>query len=148
MKKNGKECSNLTLLKASSTDFASSPEGAELEYFENKYRENNYIIEFSCPEFTSLCPVTKQPDFGEITIRYIPDKLCIESKSLKLFIFSFRNHNTFHEEAVNYILERIKKAVAPRWIEVSGNFMPRGGIAINISAESGDSSLCHMKYQK
>jgi len=125
---------DLTLLQKSETLFADSPDDAILETFDNLYSERDYEVTFDCPEFTSLCPVTNQPDFGEITIRYIPDKLCIESKSLKLFIFSFRNHNTFHEEAVNIILERVVEACRPRYAEVKGAFRPRGGIAINVKA--------------
>ena len=111
-----------------------SPEDAVLETFDNLYSQRDYEITFDCPEFTSLCPVTNQPDFGKITINYIPDRLCIESKSLKLFLFAFRNHNTFHEEAVNIILDRIVDACSPRYAEVTGSFRPRGGIAINVKA--------------
>jgi 7-cyano-7-deazaguanine reductase len=82
-----------------------------------------------------LCPVTGQPDFGDITIKYIPDELCIESKSLKIFLFSFRNHNTFHEEAVNTILDEVVKQSSPKWAEITGVFMPRGGIALTIKAD-------------
>ena len=125
---------DLTLLSRSETVVSDSPEESKLETFDNLYPDRDYEITFDCPEFTSLCPVTNQPDFGEITIQYIPDKLCIESKSLKLFIFSFRNHNTFHEEAVNIILDRIVNACHPRYAEVVGAFRPRGGIAINVRA--------------
>ena len=106
--------------------------------FDNLYADRDYIIEFDCPEYTSLCPVTGQPDFGHIIIRYVADKKCIESKSLKLFLYSFRNSNTFHEEAVNHILDAIVKACAPRRAEVVGRFRPRGGIAINVKATYGD----------
>ena len=125
---------DLTLLSRSETVVSDSPEESKLETFDNLYPDRDYEITFDCPEFTSLCPVTNQPDFGEITIQYIPDKLCIESKSLKMFIFSFRNHNTFHEEAVNIILDRIVNACKPRYAEVIGAFRPRGGIAINVRA--------------
>lgn len=125
--------SKLTLLKASKTSFQGSPMGASIEVFDNLFPGRDYEITLDCPEFTSLCPVTGQPDFGEITIRYVPGKLCIESKSLKLFLFSFRNFNTFHEESVNIILDRIAAACSPRWIEVTGKFHPRGGIAINVN---------------
>ncbi len=125
---------NLTLLKKSETEVLNSPENAVLETFKNLYSERDYEITFECPEFTSLCPVTNQHDFGEITIKYVPDKLCVESKSLKLFLFAFRNHNTFHEETVNIILDRIVAACSPRYVEVTGYFRPRGGIAINVRA--------------
>lgn len=127
--------SKLTLLNSSKTSFPDSPDKAVLEVFENLYSERDYEITFDCPEFTSLCPVTGQPDFGEIKIRYIPDSLCVESKSLKLLLFSFRNFNTFHEEAVNIITDKINEICAPRWLEVTGNFRPRGGIALNIKVE-------------
>ncbi len=131
---NNQRFQDLTLLSKSETVVSDSPEDAMLETFDNLFPDRDYEITFDCPEFTSLCPVTNQPDFGEITIQYIPDKLCIESKSLKLFIFAFRNHNTFHEEAVNIILDRIVNVCKPRYAEVIGAFRPRGGIAINVRA--------------
>ena len=124
----------LTLLSASERRYPSSPDEARLEVFDNVYADRDYEIEFDCPEFTSLCPVTGQPDFGHIVLRYIPDKSCIESKSLKLFLFSFRNENTFHEEAVNRILDAVVAACSPRHAVVEGHFRPRGGIAINVKA--------------
>ncbi|UDQ96519.1 preQ(1) synthase [Lentisphaerota bacterium WC36G] len=127
----------LTLLKANESNYPKSPSEAKLETFVNQYPERDYVITFNCPEFTALCPVTGQPDFGKITIRYIADKECVESKSLKLFLFSFRNHNSFHEEVVNIILTEIDKVCSPRWCEVEGDFMPRGGIALNIKASVG-----------
>ncbi len=129
--------SDLSLLKASENNYPTSPEEAQLETFKNVYAGRDYEIMFDCPEYTSLCPVTNQPDFGHIIVRYVPDKKCIESKSLKLYLFSFRNHNTFHEESVNTILEAVVEACDPRWCEVTGNFRPRGGIAINVKATHG-----------
>lgn len=137
-----KRLKGLTLLKKSETIYPDSPEEAVLEVFENKHSERDYVITFECPEFTSLCPVTNQPDFGEITINYIPDKYCVESKSLKLYLFSFRNHNSFHEEVVNTVLNEIVSVCSPRWAEVVGNFRPRGGIAIHVKA-STDLSIQH-----
>ncbi len=131
---NKERFAELTLLSKAETKYPETPEKAKLEVFENGYDDRDYEITFECPEFTSLCPVTAQPDFGEITIKYVPNKYCIESKSLKLYLFSFRNHNTFHEEAVNMILDALVKACAPRRAEVYGKFRPRGGIAINIKA--------------
>ena len=125
----------LTLLSKSETRFPESPDDAFLETFENIYKQRDYEITFHCPEFTSLCPVTGQPDFGDITIKYIPDELCIESKSLKLYLFSFRNHNAFHEEVVNRILDEIVSESSPRQAEVTGVFRPRGGIALTVKAE-------------
>lgn len=128
--------SGLTLLKASKVNYPANPKEAKLEFFKNIYSGRDYEITFCCPEFTSLCPVTGQPDFGKIVIRYIPDKSCIESKSLKLFLFSFRNYDTFHEEAVNLILDAIINACSPRWAEVEGEFNPRGGIAIRVKTST------------
>ena len=102
--KNSERLKGLTLLSANERRYPASPEEARLETFENLYPQNDYVITFDCPEYTSLCPVTGQPDFGHIIIRYIADKRCVESKSLKLYLFSFRNSNTFHEESVNRIL--------------------------------------------
>ena len=131
MKKEKSE-GKLTLLKAGERNYPISPDKAKLEAFKNRYTGRNYWIEFDCPEFTALCPITSQPDFGHIVIRYIPGKLCLESKSLKLYLFSFRNHGTFHEEAVNRIRDDIVQAIKPRKLEVTGAFNPRGGISIKV----------------
>ena len=139
MEKASKERFNtLTLLSASERNYPTSPEEARLETFTNLYADRDYLIEFDCPEYTSLCPVTGQPDFGHIIIRYVPDDKCIESKSLKLYLYSFRNSSTFHEESVNTILDAIVKACSPRRAEVIGRFCPRGGISINVKASYGD----------
>jgi len=131
----------LTILGKSKIKYPVSPDKAKLETFENKYPNRNYWISFDCPEFTSICPVTGQPDFGIITIRYIADKKCIESKSLKLYLFSFRNFATFHEEAVNKILDDIVKACKPRKASVTGEFLPRGGISISVEASYPEESI-------
>lgn len=102
-----------------------------LETFVNKHHDNDYFVKFNCPEFTSLCPITGQPDFATIYISYIPDKLMVESKSLKLYLFSFRNHGDFHEDCVNIIMKDLIKLMEPRYIEVWGKFTPRGGISID-----------------
>lgn len=102
-----------------------------LEAFENKHNERDYWVKFNCPEFTSLCPVTGQPDFATIYLSYIPDKKMVESKSLKLYLFSFRNHGAFHEDCVNVIMNDLIELMDPRYIEVWGKFMPRGGISID-----------------
>ncbi|MFT3992660.1 MAG: preQ(1) synthase [Dysgonomonas sp.] len=101
-----------------------------LEAFENKHQENDYWVTFNCPEFTSLCPMTGQPDFATIYINYIPDVKMVESKALKLYLFSFRNHGAFHEDCVNIIMKDLIKLMDPRYIEVVGVFTPRGGISI------------------
>ena len=101
-----------------------------LETFHNQHPENDYWVRFNCPEFTTLCPITGQPDFAEIVINYIPDDLMVESKSLKLYLFSFRSHGDFHEDCVNTIMKDLIKLMNPKYIEVEGRFTPRGGIRI------------------
>ncbi|MCH5307696.1 MAG: NADPH-dependent 7-cyano-7-deazaguanine reductase QueF [Prevotella sp.] len=101
-----------------------------LETFENRHKDNDYWVQFNCPEFTSLCPITGQPDFAEIKIAYIPADRMVESKSLKLYLFSFRNHGDFHEDCVNVIMKDLIKLMQPKYIEVIGLFTPRGGISI------------------
>ena len=102
-----------------------------LESFPNKHEEAPYMVKLNCPEFTSLCPKTGQPDFGRIVISYIPDHKLVESKSLKLYLFSFRNHGDFHEDCVNIIMEDLIRLMDPKYIEVWGKFTPRGGISID-----------------
>ena len=109
-----------------------------LEAFDNKHPENDYWVRFNCPEFTSLCPITGQPDFAEIRISYIPEVKMVESKSLKLYLFSFRNHGAFHEDCVNIIMKDLIKLMNPQYIEVTGIFTPRGGISIYPYANSGN----------
>ena len=108
-----------------------------LEAFENRHPERDYWVQFNCPEFTSLCPITGQPDFAELKILYIPDKRMVESKSLKLYLFSYRNHGDFHEDCVNTIMDDLVKLMDPRYIEVLGLFVPRGGISIHPYANYG-----------
>ena len=105
-----------------------------LEVFENPYPKRNYEIRFECPEFTCLCPRTGQPDFATLRILYIPDRLCVELKSLKLYLWSYRNEGAFHEAVTNKILDDIVRAVRPRLIEVEGDFYVRGGIHTVIKA--------------
>ena len=102
-----------------------------LETFINKHPDNDYFVKFNCPEFTSLCPITGQPDFAAITISYVPDIRMVESKSLKLYLFSFRNHGDFHEDCVNIIMKDLIRLMDPKYIEVWGKFTPRGGISID-----------------
>jgi len=108
-----------------------------LETFENKHQGNDYWVQFNCPEFTSLCPITGQPDFAEIKIMYIPAERMVESKSLKLYLFSFRNNGDFHEDCVNIIMKDLVKLMDPKYIEVIGLFTPRGGISIYPYANYG-----------
>ena len=104
-----------------------------LEAFTNKHQGNDYWVRFNCPEFTSLCPITGQPDFATIHIDYIPDVKMVESKSLKLYLFSFRNHGAFHEDCVNIIMKDLIKLMDPKYIEVTGIFTPRVFIRIAIT---------------
>ncbi len=108
-----------------------------LETFENKHPDNDYWVKFNCPEFTSLCPITGQPDFATIYISYVPDRKMVESKSLKLYLVSFRNHGDFHEDVVNIIMKDLIRLMDPRYIEVWGKFLPRGGISIDPYANYG-----------
>ncbi len=108
-----------------------------LETFINKHPENDYWVQFNCPEFTSLCPITGQPDFAEIRISYVPAERMVESKSLKLYLFSFRNHGAFHEDCVNIIMKDLINLMQPKYIEVTGIFTPRGGISIYPYANFG-----------
>ena len=105
-----------------------------LETFKNQYPGREYEIDITCPEFTCVCPKTGQPDFGTINIKYVPDKLCIELKSLKLYMFSYRNVGTFHEHVTNKILDDIVEACKPLRAEVSGDFNVRGGIKTVVRA--------------
>ena len=116
-----------------------------LETFDNKHPGNDYWVRFNCPEFTSVCPITGQPDFAEIRISYIPDQKMVESKSLKLYLFSFRNHGAFHEDCVNIIMKDLIKLMQPKYIEVTGFFTPRGGISIYPYANYGRPGS---KYEK
>ena len=102
-----------------------------LETFENKHPENAYFVQFNCPEFPSLCPIPGQPDFATIYISYVPGARMVESKSLKLYLFSFRNHGDFHEDCVNTIMKDLIALMDPKYIEVWGKFTPRGGISID-----------------
>jgi 7-cyano-7-deazaguanine reductase len=120
----------LTLL-GNKTEYKSDYAPEVLETFENKHRENEYWVQFNCPEFTGLCPITGQPDFATIRISYIPDIKMVESKSLKLYLFSFRNHGAFHEDCVNIIMKDLIALMNPKYIEVTGLFTPRGGISIH-----------------
>ncbi|MBI5052373.1 MAG: NADPH-dependent 7-cyano-7-deazaguanine reductase QueF [Chloroflexi bacterium] len=107
----------------------------KLEAFPNHDPERDYIVTLTTDEFTCICPVTGQPDFAKITIRYIPDKKVVESKSLKLYFWSYRNEGVFHEHVTNTILDDLVKALSPRWCEVVADFSMRGGIAISVKAE-------------
>lgn len=132
------ELSGVTLLGNTGVKYPTQYDPTILETFTNKHPDTEYLVTFDCPEFTSLCPKTGQPDFARIIIRYIPRTNMVESKSLKLYLFSFRNHGDFHEDCVNIILNDLWKLMDPRYLEVYGIFTPRGGISIYPFTNRGD----------
>lgn len=127
----------LSLLGNQQVSYPDSYKPEILEAFANKHPENDYFVKFNCPEFTSLCPMTGQPDFAVIYISYVPDQKLVESKSLKLYLFSYRNFGEFHEDCVNRIMKDLIKLLEPKYIEVWGKFLPRGGISIDPYANYG-----------
>ena len=114
-----------------------SPEAAVLERVPNPQPGVTYLVRFTAPEFTSLCPVTGQPDLAHLVIDYVPEQWMIESKSLKLFMFSFRNHGAFHEATTVMIGKRLVETLAPRWLRIGGYWYPRGGIPIDVFWQTG-----------
>jgi 7-cyano-7-deazaguanine reductase len=127
------------------TEYKSDYAPEVLEAFDNKHPNNDYWVKLNCPEFTSLCPITGQPDFATIEIAYIPDTRMVESKSLKLYLFSFRNHGDFHEDCINMIMKDLIQLMSPKYIEVRGLFTARGGISIFPYANYGKEGT---KYEK
>jgi 7-cyano-7-deazaguanine reductase len=119
------------------TALPSSPETAQLEAVPNPHAGTNYVVRFTCPEFTSLCPVTGQPDFAHIVIDYVPGAKLVESKSLKLYLGAFRNHAAFHEACTVDIAKRLVKEIKPKWLRIGGYWYPRGGIPIDVFYETG-----------
>lgn len=115
-----------------------SPEKATLECVPNPHPGTRYVVRFTCPEFTSVCPVTGQPDFAHLVIDYIPEKAIVESKSLKLYLTSFRNHPGFHEACTVSIAEKIIAAAEPHWLRIGGYWYPRGGIPIDVFFQTGE----------
>ena len=109
-----------------------SPDEARLERVPNPHPGRTYLVRFACPEFTTLCPITGQPDFAHLVIDYAPRRWLVESKSLKLYFFSFRNQGTFHEECTVGIGERLVELLAPRWLRIAGYWYPRGGMPIDV----------------
>lgn len=115
-----------------------APSPDVLETFPNQFPGRDYLVEYLFNEFTSLCPKTGQPDFAKITVQYIPDKLCIETKSLKLYYLKYRQHGSFMETIVNNMLEHFVQVCQPRWMKVVGKFNPRGATYITVKAEYGE----------
>jgi 7-cyano-7-deazaguanine reductase len=128
---------SLSLL-GQATPLPQSPDEAVLETVPNPHLGLLYLVRFTCPEFTSLCPVTGQPDFAHFVIDYAPEALIVESKSLKLYLGSFRNHQAFHEDCTLAIARRLIDALAPRWLRIGGFWYPRGGIPIDIFYQTGE----------
>src|ERR1700747_2602678 len=126
---------SLTLLGRPVSRYPSAPSAKTIETFKNQYASRRYLIKFECADFTSLCPVTGQPDFAKITIEYVAGDRCIETKSLKFYLASFRNTRSFNEVIVNQILDDIVEACAPRRAVVPGEFSARGGISVTVDAE-------------
>lgn len=140
----------VSLLGNQHTEYRSDYAPELLEAFDNQHPDNDYFVKFICPEFTSLCPKTGQPDFATIYINYLPHLRMVESKSLKLYLFSFRNHGDFHEDCVNIIMKDLIALMQPKYIEVYGEFTPRGGIAIHPYANYGqaDTHYADMAMQR
>jgi 7-cyano-7-deazaguanine reductase len=138
MKRSKSKTSRLTLLGRSDTKLPASPAEAHLETFPNPAPNRNYRIHFETDDFTSVCPVTGQPDFARIDIDYVPDRLCVESKSLKFYLASYRNEHAFNEAVTNRILDDFVKACSPREVIITAQFSARGGIALTVRAEDPD----------
>jgi 7-cyano-7-deazaguanine reductase len=133
--RNKKKYAGLTLLGNTQATFPVSPQKAKLETFANASPQRDYWIRIDSPDFTSLCPVTGQPDFAEIYIDYVPDKKCVETKSLKLYLASYRNVPSFNEEVINRILDDLVTACKPRRMRIEGKFAARGGLSLSVVAE-------------
>ena len=130
------DVSGLTQL-GTHTTLPASPSEAMIERVPNDQNDVNYLVRFAAPEFTSLCPMTGQPDFAHLVIDYVPDQWLVESKSLKLFLGSFRNHGSFHEDCTIGIARRLVKELSPRWLRIGGYWYPRGGIPIDVFWQTG-----------
>lgn len=119
------------------TVLPADPDQAVLERVENSQVDIDYVVRFTCPEFTSLCPMTGQPDFAHLVIDYVPDRWLVESKSLKLYLASFRNHGAFHEDCTVAIARRLVELLSPRWLRIGGYWYPRGGMPIDVFYQTG-----------
>jgi 7-cyano-7-deazaguanine reductase len=135
------DTSKLTVLGGPTVYRYEKPEAGMLESFANAHLDEAWVVGLDCAEFTSLCPMTGQPDFGRIRIHYVPDRLCVESKSLKLYLGAYRNHGSFHEDCVNRIANDLQSCLTARYLRVFGDFNPRGGIAIRPLAVRTGSDL-------
>ena len=122
----------------STTPRPASPDEAVIEKVANPHADARYVVRFTCPEFTALCPITGQPDFAHLVIDYWPDRLIVESKSLKLYLGSFRNHGAFHEDCTVGIAKRLVAEIAPHWLRIGGYWYPRGGMPIDVFYQTGE----------
>jgi 7-cyano-7-deazaguanine reductase len=137
MAKNPKSKNDSLTLLGGKSALPASPAEAKLETFANPHPGRAYVVRFTCPEFTSLCPITGQPDFAHLVIDYVPDRRCVESKSLKLFLNSFRNEGAFHEDCTIGVADRLIAAMKPKWLRITGAWYPRGGIPIDVFFQTG-----------
>ncbi|MEM7361033.1 MAG: preQ(1) synthase [Pseudomonadota bacterium] len=128
---------NLTQL-GGDTDYGKAPDEVLIESVPNPHPDSDYLVRFAAPEFTSLCPITGQPDFAHLVIDYVPGERLVESKSLKLYLGSFRNHGAFHEACTVMIAKRLEQEIAPKWLRIGGYWYPRGGIPIDVFYQNGD----------
>jgi 7-cyano-7-deazaguanine reductase len=126
-----------TLQLGRTTSVPSSPKDATLDRVPNPHPDTNYVARFVMPEFTALCPITGQPDFAHLVIDYVPNRFLVESKSLKLYFNSFRNHGAFHEDCTVGIGKTLAKLLAPRWLRIGGYWYPRGGMPIDVFWQTG-----------
>ena len=126
----------LTILGAPG-EAPASPDEAKLERVANPHADAPYLVRFTCPEFTSVCPVTGQPDFAHLVLDYVPDRFLVESKSLKLYLGAYRNHGAFHEDCTVAIAKRLVAEIAPQWLRIGGYWYPRGGIPIDVFYQTG-----------
>jgi 7-cyano-7-deazaguanine reductase len=122
----------------SKSELPASPDAALIEKVANPHPGETYLVRFTAPEFTALCPITGQPDFAHLVIDYVPGEWLVESKSLKLYLGSFRNHGAFHEDCTLMIARRVVETIAPQWLRIGGYWYPRGGIPIDVFYQSGE----------
>ena len=148
MSRSKEDLGNVTSLGSNKTKYPTDYDPSVLEYFTNKHPESDYVVSFDAYEFSSLCPKTGQPDFAKVVISYIPNSKMVESKSLKLYLFSFRNHGDFHEDCINIIMSDLISLMDPKYIEVKGIFSPRGGISIFPFVNYADPRYQYQEFAK
>ena len=148
MSRNAEELDGVSLLGNQNTKYPTDYAPEVLETFINKHPDNDYVVTFDAYEFSSLCPKTHQPDFAKVVVSYIPNEKMVESKSLKLYFFSFRNHGDFHEDCMNIVMKDLIKLMDPKYIEVKGIFSPRGGISIYPFVNWANPNFDYANYAK